>query len=220
MSEKESHNFLLILKRHAFYSEFEGKKLKDDVLQLAEMFALSEYTQRDYELFKSYMDGSLFWKPDGSPTAVTKEKIELTETSLLSTVSAINKLPKFTGPVYFGACMSSNYIDALWKNKQVLTNLNFTSTSALREKAMKFSYCSDGAGYPKDYFSYLFVVEKATLGASIGNYSSYWAEREVLYLPKSSFTIKSIERKDDEYGLGKDYSFYEVKLDEVDGIKK
>jgi hypothetical protein len=217
LTQEDNQKFESILKRHLFWRSFDISKNNDGILLSSELFALKIYSEHNYKLFSAYFDGSLYRNLKGLETEIDKERVDILETGLIATVSAINKLPKARTKVHFGACMKRTYIDSLWRNRELFTNLNFTSTSVSREIAMGYSYCPQTAGQNEENAGYLFTLENSTLGASISKYSSYDDEAEILYLPKSSFKLKSISRIPEDKRLSSDHALFEVGLEETVG---
>lgn len=167
----------------------------------AELFGLREYTGGGYGQIKDYFD------PEKELTEASKKE---TEAILLAGISALNKLPRHQGTVFFGACLNEKVFLPLLKPAEVFWQNNFTSTSTDEMISGIFaSGCRSGEG------AFHFTVEKSSSGAQVSDFSLLSREAEVLFPPALPFRVKSFMPRVGEHDAGADYPQYNVVLEEL-----
>jgi len=148
-------------------------------LSFSEFFSIKYYTLTLFLHFSNYFRNEIAHKGLG------EMKESEIEDLILSTISALNKLPKYSGTVYFGAPLPVNRIKSI-KKGELLYQQNFTSTSKNRNTAEAFA-----KGFLPDQASVLYEIQNSFSGTDIAEYSDVKYESEVLFAPSTPFIVKS-----------------------------
>jgi hypothetical protein len=170
-------------------------------LTLVELHSLYRYTQEFYIYVSQYF----------SPNVILgQNEIMQIEATLLAAISGLNKLPRYHGTVYFGACLSLKDFLPILRQGQLFWQNNFTSTSTEKLIATPFaSFCNDGDG------SMNFTIANSHSGADISGISRHPNEKEVLFSPAQPFRIKSITQGNSADNKDQIVPTYEIALEEV-----
>ena len=158
-------------------------------LSKAEVSALYYYSDSGYLDFAAYFrkdKSERYGIGGGQPSD------EMLEQLFRATTSALNKLDKAEGDVFFGAILPGKPYLASLQPGSVFQNQNFTSTSRNLKTAMTFTGRNVHNPYGEGNASFFFKIERSKNGRFIGPYSQSTAEEEVLYLPNHMFRVRSI----------------------------
>ena len=176
-------------------------------LSFSEALSLYYYTGMGYEDFWIYLSGS--------PVKSYREG-NMTEKEvgafLLAAISALNKLPKYSGVVHFGSSLKVSEALLSLKPGEPFTKKSFISTSKNLERAKSFSH---DWTMKEGYGCFLFTIEKSKSGSDIMKFSFSQTEEEVLFPPKVPLTVEKVTKtKDCLSGENKPYPSYLVQLSE------
>lgn len=173
--------------------------MKEYALSEIEGTALVSYSSWSYALFKDYLEGKEI------PTVPSRIEASQAEPLFLATIAAVNKLPKYKGTVYFGACLDIETFRPLLSPEKIFAQRNFTSTSTDPDVSLSFATCSG-----RQLGSFLFTVLESKSGAEISKLSLVKGELEILFLPGHPFRVMSFKKLPNESESDADQ--YEVVL--------
>jgi hypothetical protein len=177
-------------------------------LTFPEAFATYLYTRWYYDEFAKYLAN----KKDQEYRFMLQER--QVEALFLAVISAVNKLPKHKGRVFFGALLPENWGKQQFEPGKIYIQENFTSMSRNIVTAEIFAKIETRLEVPGNA-SFLFEVVESTTGVDISRIG-FEHEAEILFPPKRPFTVKSISKVREafvEYGA-KYSSVYKVVLEE------
>ncbi len=157
-------------------------------LSEVELSAIYFYTKYLFSVFSKYLGEE---KNIEYRYGLEEADVEL---MFLATISAVNKLPKYSGDVFFGAKLpEEDYIKILKKGKDYFQD-NFTSTSTDIRVAKSFATMGvDKSGYA----SFVFKVTNSRSGVDISNISRFKREKEVLFPPTRPFKVMKLSKVSD-----------------------
>jgi ADP-ribosyltransferase exoenzyme len=189
----------------------EIKRAINQGLSSSEAMGIYYYSRGGYNDFVKYLSGA---KKDiyyGNGRISEEEAGAL----LASAVSALNKLPRYKGTVYFGAQLRETDYLSLLKEGKKFQSMNFTSTSLTKETAVKFAERTWENGADKTGLAnFYFTIKNSQNGVDISNYSYWSEEKEILFQALQSFRVKSItQRAAGQTGNG--LKGYDVVLEEI-----
>jgi hypothetical protein len=161
---------------------FAAYSAESSLLQKHKMEKIEAYALHDYS-GPRYSEFAIMFQP---PEYLILEKN--TVPMFKATISALSKLPKHHGTVYFGQSLAESYVQSELNPGLVFQNNNFTSASTFRKLAEAFT----GSGMlQKGAIGVLFEVENSCQGASVKEFSAVPDEDEILFLPMNPWKIVS-----------------------------
>jgi hypothetical protein len=170
-----------ILSEESLFSDFQmhtdQSLFEKNGVDLFEAFAIYQYSRTGYLRIRTMFEPP--YTTDPSTLALYKAGI-----------SAINHMPKYQGPVFFGQTMSIEFINSQLSVGSIFQNNNFTSTST--DVKIALDWIGERKYQETDtYANILFEIERSCHGASIKDFSQYSSENEILFLPLQPWKVLS-----------------------------
>lgn len=190
----------------------QAKLMKQYGLSVGEAAAIGIYTANDFKYMNPVMAGNDNWldfqmkgvvpasakyqklytqeKGTGfTLNTISALKDEATEHNLML-MSALKKLPNWTGKAYRGAGFTENEISQKFPNNGIATMEAFTSTS-LKEGTSR-SFANQNTDETRNKIG-VFMDMDVTRGKDVATFSNTASESEVLVLPFAQFNVKEIK---------------------------